>query len=112
MLILLLLFCNNGNGNKNCDNNCPDGSFGATPFNNNNRRDFRDGCYDECDLRNMTTPFHHAQSNACDLEFIIIIILFFMFKQMNGPISAVPVAETRARTDPFHESFNNNFFCE
>ena len=124
MLILLLLFCNNnGNGgNVRCENN-GGGSFdGPTPFNafNNGAQcrccrcghDFRDGCYCECDLRNMTTPYQHAQSSACDLEFVIIIILFFFFKQINGPIAAVPLsAETRARQNPFYEPFDNNFCC-
>ena len=112
LIFLLLLFTggNNlggfgggifGNGCDNGGNNCDINGGGDRPTVRGAFDGFepvRNGCYDDCDFRNMTTPYHHVRNEVCDLQALLLIMMLFLFREMNAPISAVPV-QARERTE-------------
>ena len=99
ILILILLLCNCGNNGGS-----PPQERGAL----DNFEPVAGGCYDECDLRNMTTPYRHVKTEVFDLEMLLVIMMLFLFKEMNAPISAIPVRE---RQNPLNENINNDNCC-
>jgi len=115
ILLLLLLFMNNGNngGRENNDNR-------EETMREQRRREENEEF--DCEVREefrrlglgdaaFTTPFNACQRQKCDLEVLIVLLLFLLFREMNAPIAAVPIPvraedEERERTSPFFERFD------